>query len=112
MEISILFGEILGGLFLVVGLSFLINKKVYLDLVDEMIEKPGILYLSAMLSLIFGLVIVYFHNIWACDWRVFVTISGWLALAKGVLRFLIPFPILQRYLKCYAKERIIFLMED
>jgi hypothetical protein len=30
------------------------------------------------------------HNVWAADWRIVITILGWLALIGGAFRILFP----------------------
>src|SRR5262245_2099819 len=53
-------------------------------LYDEQI--PPVVYLSGVLMFVAGLAIVRAHNIWARDWTVLVTLSGWFFLALGLLR--------------------------
>jgi uncharacterized protein YjeT (DUF2065 family) len=33
---------------------------------------------------------VNFHNIWIADWRILITLIGWLSVIKGVVRLLFP----------------------
>jgi VanZ family protein len=33
---------------------------------------------------------VSFHNLWVADWRVVITIIGWLSILKGAIRILLP----------------------
>ena len=37
-----------------------------------------------------GLAIVLTHNVWVADWRVLITILGWLAAIGGAVRILAP----------------------
>jgi hypothetical protein len=46
--------------------------------------------LSGLLSLLAGLAIVNLHNTWCADWRVIVTILGWLMTIGGVIRIIVP----------------------
>jgi hypothetical protein len=45
-----------------------------------------LVYLSGVLLFVAGLAIVRAHNLWTRDWTVLVTISGWFAMALGLLR--------------------------
>jgi hypothetical protein len=36
------------------------------------------------MTVIVGLLIVTYHNRWAKDWTVLITVLGWLALLKGI----------------------------
>ena len=49
-------------------------------------QVPSVVYLSGVLMFVAGLAIVRAHNIWARDWTVLITISGWLFLLLGAGR--------------------------
>ena len=49
-------------------------------------QIPPVVYLSGVLMFVAGLAIVRAHNHWARDWTVLVTLSGWFALALGLIR--------------------------
>jgi hypothetical protein len=49
-------------------------------------QIPPVVYLSGVLMFVAGLAIVRAHNHWARDWTVLVTLSGWFALALGLVR--------------------------
>jgi hypothetical protein len=49
-------------------------------------QTPPVVYLSGVLMFVGGLAVVRAHNIWARDWRVLVTLSGWFFLLLGLAR--------------------------
>lgn len=49
-------------------------------------QIPPVVYLSGVLLFVAGLAIVRVHNRWARDWTVLLTLTGWAALALGLLR--------------------------
>ena len=49
-------------------------------------QIPPVVYLSGVLLFVAGLAIVRAHNRWCTDWTVLVTLSGWFALALGLVR--------------------------
>lgn len=51
---------------------------------------PALIGLSGLLSLLAGLAIVNLHNTWCADWRVIVTILGWLMTIGGIIRIVVP----------------------
>ena len=68
----------------------LINLGMYESMIAEALH-PGILfYLSGLLSLLAGLAIINLHNTWHADWRVIVTVIGWLMTIGGVIRIIAP----------------------
>ena len=35
-----------------------------------------------------GLAIVLYHNVWAADWRVLITLFGWMGVIGGAIRII------------------------
>jgi uncharacterized membrane protein HdeD (DUF308 family) len=50
----------------------------------------GIIY--GLLSIFLGLGTVILHNVWALNWKGFITLIGWLALLKGIYVIAYPEP--------------------
>jgi hypothetical protein len=57
---------------------------------EEVVKSRVQLWLSGVLALTTGLAIVLSHNEWDLSWEVIITIIGWLAILRGLLRLLIP----------------------
>ena len=49
-------------------------------------QIPPVVYLSGVLMFVAGLAVVRSHNIWARNWTVLVTLSGWFFLILGLIR--------------------------
>jgi uncharacterized membrane protein HdeD (DUF308 family) len=49
-------------------------------------QTPPVIYLSGVLMFIAGLAVVRAHNIWAGNWTVLITLTGWFFLALGLVR--------------------------
>jgi hypothetical protein len=49
-------------------------------------QIPPVVYLSGVLMFVGGLAIVRTHNLWARDWTVLVTLTGWSFLVLGLFR--------------------------
>ncbi|SIT53903.1 conserved membrane hypothetical protein [Mesorhizobium prunaredense] len=90
MDRSLFLARLLGPTFIAVALGMLINLDVYESMIAEGL-RPGILfYLSGLLSLLAGLAIVNLHNRWELDWRVIITVLGWLMTIGGIMRIVLP----------------------
>ena len=90
MARSIFLAKLLGPTFIAIALGMLINLGMYESMIAEAL-RPGILfYLSGLLSLLAGLAIVNLHNTWCMDWRVIVTVLGWLMTIGGIARIVLP----------------------
>jgi hypothetical protein len=90
MDRSIFLARLLGPTFAAIALGILINLGMYESMIAEALH-PGILfYLSGLLSLLAGLAIVNLHNTWCADWRVIITVLGWLMTIGGIIRIVVP----------------------
>jgi hypothetical protein len=90
MDRSIFLARLLGPTFAAIALGILINLGMYESMIAEALH-PGILfYLSGLLSLLAGLAIVNLHNTWCADWRVIITVLGWLMTIGGIIRVVLP----------------------
>ena len=49
-------------------------------------QIPPVVYLSGVLMFVAGLAILRAHNVWARNWTVLVTLSGWFCLLLGLVR--------------------------
>ena len=90
MEHSIFLAKVLGLYLLIVPAAVLLKRKQFAGLADEFVTNRAVVFLSGLVSLVFGLLMVVSHNVWTADWRAAITLIGWLALAKGVVRIMFP----------------------
>lgn len=68
----------------------LINLGAYESMITEALHFGVFFYLSGLLSLLAGLSIVNLHNRWQMDWRVIITVLGWLMTIGGIIRIVLP----------------------
>jgi hypothetical protein len=89
MDISLFLSKALGLYLLIVGSAMVINSKLR-ALFLEMLKNTTLLYVSDFIGLIVGILIVTGHNVWTADWRVLITLIGWVILLKGTVRVVFP----------------------
>lgn len=53
-------------------------------------EDKTITISTGYITLLLGLVTVVAHNVWVADWRVAITILGWVTLFKGIEKIGFP----------------------
>jgi hypothetical protein len=90
MQRSIFLAKLIGPVLAVVGVALVCNAGVYRILAAEFINSYALIYLSGIIALPVGLALVNTHNEWTADWRVIITIIGWLCLIGGAIRILVP----------------------
>jgi len=115
MDRSTLLAKLIGPPFLAVGLGLLLNQKTYWDMIDEVIRHPSpignlLIYLSGLLSMVAGLAMVNVHPSWTRDWRVVITILGWLFVLGGIVRIVLPDIILKLGSTLYGSPATLLIV--
>ena len=82
--------RLIGPLLLAIGVGMLVNAPVYRVLGAQFLQSAALIYLSGILALLAGIAILLAHNVWAADWRVIITVLGWLAAIGGAVRIIVP----------------------
>ena len=90
MEISILFARFLGPLFIIITVGVLLNLKNYQKMMEDFFKNSALIYIGGVMALVFGILVVMFHNVWVLNWTVIITILGWSSLIKGILLIVFP----------------------
>ena len=90
METSRFLARLIGPFLIAIGAGLLINGDVYQAMATQFLQNLGLIYISGLLTLLAGLAIVNTHNVWSGDWRVIITILGWLGIIGGALRIMFP----------------------
>jgi hypothetical protein len=90
MDRSFFLARLMGPTFVVIALGMLINLGLYESMIAEALHPGVVFYLSGLLSLLAGLAIVNLHNRWQVDWRVIITVLGWLMTIGGIMRIVLP----------------------
>src|ERR1700712_981898 len=90
MQTSVFLARLIGPVMLVVGLAVFANQRAFRDMAEEFLASPTLLFLSGLLIMPAGLAIVLTHNIWTADWRVLITLLGWLNAIGGAVRLAAP----------------------
>ena len=90
MPTSIFIAKLLGPVFALVGIALLVRPQTLRAVLKDFLRSPALLYLAGFLGLLAGLAIVLTHNVWAFDWRVIITLIGWMTIARGVITIFLP----------------------
>ena len=90
MPTSIFLAKLIGPIFLAVGIGLIVNAAVYKTLAEEFLRSHALIYLSGLLTMTAGMALVLSHNVWVADWRVVITLLGWLAAIGGAARIVVP----------------------
>lgn len=82
--------QLLGLLYFVIGLGMFFNPKFYKKRLNEYAKSDTSLFISGILALVIGYLLITFHNTWDWNKGIIITIVGWIAFLKGVIILAIP----------------------
>ena len=88
--ISVFLARLIGPLALAIGIGLFVNRAGYLTMAEEFLTSRALIFFAGVVTLPAGLAIVLTHNVWAADWRVLITLLGWLAAIGGAVRIVMP----------------------
>jgi hypothetical protein len=81
-EITVYLARFWGSLFMILGLSSIVAG--FLKRVIKYTNDKTITISTGYITFLLGLFTVVFHQLWVFDWRVSITILGWITLFKGI----------------------------
>ncbi len=88
MEITIFLARFWGSLFIILG-ALSVGAK-FLGRVINYTEDRTITVSTGYITFLLGLATVVAHNVWVWDWKVAVTVLGWISLFKGIEKIGFP----------------------
>lgn len=107
--ISIALAKIFAIYFIVVGLSLLINRNFFKEVLKDLVHSHIAMLIIAILTLILGAILVVVHGGVTHGWQLSVTIMCWLTLAAGVARTLFPTFIQHMAADMLTKDAYFFI---
>lgn len=90
MAVSLYLAKVFGLYLTAIALGMFINRKHFHAAIEHMSQHVGLMFLSAVLTLIVGSFLVAMHNVWMGGWQIIITLICWAIFAKGVLRVIYP----------------------
>ena len=90
MQRSIYLAKLIGPVFAAIGIGMLLNAPIFHILAEQFLSSYALIFLAGLLTLTAGIALVLAHNVWEPDWRVIITIIGWLGVIGGVVRIVAP----------------------
>ena len=88
MQTSIFLAKLIGPVMLAAAIGLLLNREAYRAMSRDFLDSPPLIYVSGVLVMTAGIAIVLYHNVWALDWRVIITLFGWMGAIGGAVRII------------------------
>ena len=89
MDISLFLAKFWGWYLIIFFVILTFNPKRIRQIFDDLKDEK-FLIITSFIAIIIGLTNILFHNIWELNWKLIITLIGWLALFKGLSLFIFP----------------------
>ena len=86
MQTSVFLAQLIGPVMLVAAIGLLINRDGHRAMALKFLESAPLIYISGVLIMVAGIAIVLTHNVWTADWRLIITLFGWMGAIGGAIR--------------------------
>jgi hypothetical protein len=90
MQRSIYLAKLIGPVSVTMGVGMLLNAPIFRILAEQFLSSYALIFLAGLLTLTAGIALVLAHNVWVGDWRLIITILGWLSVIGGMFRIVAP----------------------
>jgi len=110
MILSIFLAKTIGLYLVIVSAALMLKADEFKPVMLDMLKNSSLVLFSGIMALIFGILIVVSHNIWVMDWRVIITLLGWLTLLKGVVRLFYPEFVMKKATMCIENKTFYTIM--
>src|SRR4029079_5311564 len=85
-----LMGPVLFVMGLGMALGLWLSPDIFNGVMRDFMGNLAIIWRVGILMRVAGIAIINTHNLCIGDWRVIITLLGWLSIIVGVLRLLLP----------------------
>ena len=72
------------------SIAVLLHYKKITAFDFEAIQNQALIFFAGFIFIILGSLIIVAHPFWTSDWRLIITIMGWMIFLKGVGRLFFP----------------------
>jgi hypothetical protein len=107
MNIANTLATIMGSALVIVGITTF-NKSYIGAVMTDLANSKGLLWLTGLITFVMGMVIVALYNVWSADWRVLVTLLGWLTVIKGAVITLFPSSMMLFYRRFLSNHHLTY----
>ena len=107
MQTSFFIAKLMGPILLLVGISILLDEKATRATAKEVLGSRALIFIFGIVDLLLGLVLVTVHNLWVLDWRLIITLLGWLSVVRGVVRILCASYVIKNAPKWLRIQRLL-----
>lgn len=107
MDTTIFLSQSIGIISLVMSLGLALQPQHYQAVFRELMSQPGLKFLTGVIPLIIGTLLILIHHSVQNRWAIFIEVVCWAIFIKGCMRILIPKISDRMVLKCIDRAEYV-----
>lgn len=109
MSTSLFIAKLLGPVYALVGIALFLRGQMFRAILTEFIASSALIYLAGVIGLLVGMTLILTHNIWVLDWRVVITLIGWVTLIRALITIFEPRYILVAGSRILERSKLLIV---
>jgi len=109
MQTSLFIAKLLGPVYAVVGVALFFKGQMFREILKNFIDSPALVYLAGFMGLLAGLTLVLAHNVWVLDWRLVITLIGWIAIVRALITIFHPHYVVTAGFTILERPKLLFV---
>jgi hypothetical protein len=87
MDVSHFLAKVVGIYLFLGGMMVAFKYQTLRQVINEYFDSPALVMIGGTMSVIIGLLMVVSHSVWEINWKIVITLVGYLTLFKGILHW-------------------------
>ena len=108
MTTSIILAKIMGLYLTIISIAMFYNAKSFAERIQGFREDSPLMLFVTIVSLIVGLIIIVFHNVWVWDWRVIITLLGWITVVRSIIYLFCP-SVISKFIGLFESTTAVYI---
>ena len=104
---SYLLANVFGVFLCIMGALLLTRIDFYINILRSVRWTNFSMFISGVLTLLLGIILVEYHNVWVMRPRVFITIISWMILLKGLAATIYPAQMIILYYRLLTPHKLL-----
>lgn len=88
--ITVLIAQLFGPVLIAMGAGIFFNRNYYSQVYRDLEKETLAVFVTGIATLVVGIAIVTNHNLWDSFAAGFISLIGWLSIAKGIALLVFP----------------------
>ena len=102
--------QIFGPILILTGIYAIFLRHECEKTCDDFHESVALMWMESFVSFVIGLGVVNIYSDWSANWKIFVTLFGWLCIIRGFLCLFFPHHFCQWHKNHYANMIIVGIL--